>query len=411
MALLPLKSCFESLGSRFMSLFQYSAIDRKGKKRKGVVDAMTDGEARQKLRGQGLMVSSLGPTRASWSSGGLSGEALVTTTVQLAQLLTAGVPIYEGLVILEEQERGGKSHPILLGLAEGIRGGSNLSEAMGNYPESFDSLYCTMVAAGEASGSLGPVLTRVAEMLKKRQKLQQQLLTALLYPAFLAGFCLIVIGVLLGYLVPSLEGIFEGRDVNAYTQAVIGVSHMVQDYGVYMLIAIFGLAGALFWQMQKPGVRRFFESVWLRTPVLKTFVIAGALARFGRTMETLQEGGVALVDALPMGSGVMRNHRLSELVDDARRQIVQGGTLSQELKKSPLMPKIVSSMIAIGEETGSLPVMWKNIADMYEDEVEKASARLTALAQPIILIVMGFIVGAVLLSVLLPLTDISALGV
>ncbi len=394
-----------------MPLFQYKAYDKAGKSRRGAIEARDPNSAKEKLRDQGLMVATLALKEAHfWEQRGLAPDTLTIFTLQLAQLLKAGLPLYEGLLTLEEQYRDEHAHAVILSLAERVRAGASLSEAMGGYPESFDTLYCSMVAAGEAAGALDKVLERLSQFLVRQQKLRKQLITAMIYPAILSGFCLVVIALLLGFVVPSLQGIFADRELNTFTQLVMGVSTFFNSYGWVLVPLVVLGAGVGYLQLQKPSGRLLIERWNLKLPLVKTLTVQAALARFSRTMATLQEGGLTVVDALALAKGVMQNHILEEIIDKAAARIHEGSNLSEELRQHPLMPKFVSRMLAVGEETGNTTAMWGQIADLYEGEVEKTVGRLMALAQPVILIVMGVIIGSVLLAILLPLTDISGFG-
>jgi general secretion pathway protein F len=394
-----------------VSLFQYQAIDKNGKSRKGAIEANDLHNAKEKLRDQGLLVASLEPKIVRfWERQNLPSETLTTFTLQLSQLIRAGLPLYESLLTLEEQYRGERAHSLILSLVERVRAGSSLSEAMGGYPDSFDRLYVAMVMAGEASGALDVVLERLSQFLLKQEKLRKQIVTAMLYPSVLSAFCLLVIGLLLGFVIPSLEGIFVGRELNGYTRFIISLSHFFNDYGLFCMPLIIGGGAYGYYLSQTPPGRRFRERWSLKVPVVKKLTLQAALARFARTMGTLGEGGLTVVDGLVLSKGVMGNYLLESIMDSAQKHIHEGSSLSHELKKEPLIPKFVSRMLAVGEETGNTTAMWLQIAELYEEEVEKAVERLMALAQPVILIIMGVIVGSVLLAILIPLTDISSFG-
>ena len=393
-----------------MPVFQYQALDANGRSRKGVAEGATPVEVRRKLRGQGLMVTSLEPHTARYSRGALAGEHLVTFTVQLSQLVGAGLPLYESLVTMEEQCRGERFHPIILSLTEKIQTGSSLSEAMRSHPDSFDTRYCSMVSAGEASGALGKMLERLSELLEGQLKMKRQVGTALLYPAVLSVFCLLVIAMLLGFVVPSIEGIFEGRELNGFTQFVMSTSHLFQSYWWLILGVIAAFIAVVTYQLRTPKGQRWMESMAVRIPLVKKLTIQSATARLSRTMATLLEGGVTLIDALRLARGVMKNHVLEGMIAKAEEGIIEGSSLSSELKEQPIFPALVPRMVAVGEETGNMVLMWEKIAEIYEGEVEKTVGRIMALAQPVVLVIMGLIIGSILMAVLLPLTDISSLG-
>lgn len=390
-------------------LFQYRYIDVKGKKRKGLIEALHADEAKQQLRRQKILLTSLQPaSQKKKGAGQLKREALITFTAQLAGLLQAGMPLYESLLSLEEQYRQDPFHPVLLTLCDQIKGGASLSEAMGKFPESFNRLYCSMVAAGESVGALDQTLDKLAALLAKQSKLKKQIITALIYPALLFSFSMVVMFLLLTFVIPSLEALFEDRAVNRFTKAVMVFSNfLTHKWMFYIPLALAAVTGGYLGLKSEKG-KRWVQRQLLRVPVLKTLIIQTAIARFSRTMGTLLQGGVSLIQALQISRKVMRNPFFEEVVEKAEGKIIEGSLLSVELKKSPLIPTLVPRMLAIGEEGGNAPAMLQKIADLYEEDVEKSLTRLTSLAQPVILVFMGGIVGIIMIAVLLPLTDVSA---
>lgn len=391
-----------------MPLFQYQALDETGKKKSGVVEAHSEREAKGVLREQGLMVTQLVHKTTVTSKQNLRGENLLGFTMQLSQLINAGVPLYESLVALEEQCRNESFHRIVLSLCDQIKAGSSLSESMANYPESFDKLYRAMIAAGESVGALNIVLERLSILQSKQMKLKKQLTTAMIYPVILSCFSLLIIIVLLSFVVPSIEGIFADRPLNGFTNFVLGASHLLRDYWwVYIPLFAAAITFAIF-KLRTPGGKLWLERNLLKVPYLKTLIIQTAVARFCRTMGTLLMGGLPIIDSLRNAREVMRNVVLEEEVKQAENRIIEGSSLSVELGRSKFMPTLLPRMLAIGEESGSSVVMLNKLADMYEDELEKTLDRLMALAQPVILIVMGTVIGIILLAILLPMTDMSS---
>jgi general secretion pathway protein F len=394
-----------------MPLYQYQYVDAMGKRKTGSIEAQGDREAKQKLREQGVLVTQLQTKGKINKRQNFKGDALLAFTVQLSQLINAGVPLYESLIAIEEQSRGDSYHRVILSLCEQIRAGTSLSAAMAAYPESFDKLYCGMVAAGEAVGAVGPVLEKLSQFLARSIKLKKQIMTAMIYPGILGGFSLLIIGVLLGFVVPSLEGIFAERKLNGFTNAVLGLSHLFRAYWWLYFPAAIGLLVLGAWNLRSATGRLWLEKIVLKIPVLSTLVIQTAVARFCRTMGTLLQGGLSMIDALRISRNIMRNVVLEKEIQAAEGRIIEGHSLSQELKRSAYFPQLVSRMLAVGEESGASVVMLNRIAEMYEGEIEKTLDRLMAMAQPIILIVMGLIIGTVLLAILLPLTDVSSFSI
>ncbi len=391
-----------------MPLFQYQALDSKGHKHRGVIEAQSEREAKDKLRERGLMVAQMSAKAGISSKQNLTGENLLNFTMQLSQLVNAGVPLYESLTAIEEQYQREPFHRVLLSLCDQIKGGSSLSEAMKAYPESFDKLYCSMVAAGEAAGALGMILERLNQLLSKQMKLKKEIKTAMIYPCILATFSLLVIALLLGFVVPSIEGIFAGRQLNGFTRFVLGTSHLFRDnwWIIFPVVAL--TIGWSWYKLRTAKGKLWLERNILRVPVIKNLVIQASIARFSRTLATLQIGGLPLIESLRMSTEVIRNVAIEEEMHVAETKIMEGSSLSRELSHSRYVPMMVSRMVAIGEDSGNTVTMLQRIADMYEDSLEKTLTQAMALVQPVILIVMGGVIGLVMMAILLPLTDIAS---
>jgi general secretion pathway protein F len=391
-----------------MPIYSYQAFDISRKKHKGLIEASSENEAKRKLREQGILVSKLALNKKSKSKENLKGEQLLTFTLQLSYLVNAGIPVYESLLALEEQYRKESFARILLSLCDQIKAGSRLSEAMGQYPDSFNQLFCSMIAAGESAGALDVVLEKLAELLAKQNKLKREIASALIYPGILMVFSFLVISLLLGYVVPSIESIFVGRELNSFTQFILNLSHIFRNYWWIYLPIISLIIIWVFFKIRTLEGKLWLERNLLKLPLLRTMLIQAAIARFCRTMGTLQKGGLTIIDSLRIARDVMGNKTLEEEIKRAEGRIIEGSTLSIELSKSRWVPHMVSRMLAVGEDSGTSLMMFNKIADMYEENLEKTVNRLLAFAQPVILIVMGFVIGAVLLAILLPLTDMSS---
>jgi general secretion pathway protein F len=394
-----------------MPVYQYQYVDSVGKRKTSSIDAENDAEAKNKLREQGLLVTQIGVKNNIQRKQNLKGDNLLAFTVQVSQLLNAGVPLYESLIAIEEQSRGEAYHRITLSLCEQIRAGHSLSHAMANYPDSFDKLYCGMVAAGEAVGNLGPVLEKLTNFLTKNMRLKKQIITAMIYPAILGSFSLLIIALLLGFVVPSLEGIFAERKLNTFTSAVLAISRLFRAYWWLYIPSAIASIGFCIWKIRSAKGRLWLEKVLLKVPVIKNLIIQTAVARFSRTMGTLLQGGLNMIDSLRISRGIIRNVVLEKEIQAAESKIIEGHPLSQQLGRSAYIPSLVARMLAVGEESGTTVNMLNRIADMYEQEIEKTLDRVMALAQPVILIIMGMVIGTVLLAILLPLTDVSSFSI
>lgn len=391
-----------------MPLFQYQALDARGKKRKGIVEANSEKDARNLLRDQGSMVVKIQPQASISSRQNLKGANLSAFTMQLSQLIDAGMPMYESLLALEEQYRGESYHRVILSLCEQIKSGSTLSDAMGSFPDSFDKLYRSMIHAGESAGALNIVLEKLSHYLNRQMKLRKSITTAMIYPAILGCFSLVVICLLLGFVVPSIEAIFADRQLNGFTEFVLKLSRLFRSYWWAFFPVVGSLVAYAIYKIKRPEGRLWLEKVSINLPLIKNLVVQTSVGRFCRTMGTLQQGGLSMIDSLRISRDVMRNVVLEEEIKRAENKIVEGSSLSVELGHSTRIPHMVARMLAVGEESGSFVVMLNKIADMYEEELEKSLERLMALAQPVILMVMGTIIGVVLIAILLPLTDVSS---
>lgn len=392
-----------------MPIYYYKAIDANGKKRKGFIEAQNLTEAKDKLREQGVMLTQLSPQGSFFGQQGLKGDQLLAFTLLLSQLISSGVPLYESLIAIEEQYRNEKTHRIVLSLCEQVKAGSSLSDAMASFPGSFDKLYCAMIGAGEAAGALDTILERLCQLLSRRVKLKKQITTALIYPCILATFSLLVIFLLLTFVVPSIEGIFMDRELNAYTRFVMELSHIFQKYWWLIGLLLISGIGWSIYQYFTPKGKAWMQRQLLKMPLIRTLIIQTALIRFCRTLATLLQGGVSMIDSLRLSREVMQNPTLEEEVELAEIRIIEGSSLSKELIRSRFFPHLVARMMAVGEETGNIITMLNKIGEMYEEQLEKTLDRVMALAQPVILIVMGTLIGMVMLAILIPLTDVSSL--
>lgn len=393
-----------------MPLYSYSAIDQEKKKIKGFIEGTTLSDVKQKLREKGVMVIEIQEKKGAGKKENLSGEKLVNFTVQLSNLVSAGVPIYQSLMAMEEQYRGEPFDRVLISLCEKIKAGTPLSEAMADFPTTFDGLYCSMIAAGESAGAIDTILSKLSELLSKQDKLKKDIITAMIYPAILASFSFLVIIMLMGFVVPSIEGIFSQKNLNNFTAFVIGVSHFFREWWWLYIPVIVGSVTWIFYFLRTEKGKLLSEKILLKTPVIRTMMIEAAVARFCRTMGTLLNGGLAMIDSLRISRGVMQNVTLEQEVRRAEMKIVEGSSLSYELSKSHLIPRMVSKMLAIGEESGTTINMMNKVAEMYEQNLEKSLKRFMAMTEPAILLIMGTIIGSVLLAILLPLTDTKALS-
>lgn len=393
-----------------MPLFRYHALGAEGEKVKGVIDADGIASAKEKLLAQKILVTSVEPIKEKESSKRLSGTMVLDFTRSLGQLLGAGLPLYESLQTIEEKHRTHRTHPLFLDLCDQLQAGSPFSTALLRHSESFDSVYISMVKAAEQTGSLPQIFEKLSLFLTRRQKIQKQLKTAMIYPAFLGGFCLIVVLILLLVVIPTMSPLFEGRPLHPITAIVLSLSQfLIQNRFLLSAITLFSLVGASVW-IRRPQAKKWVQTFILHIPFVKTVALQSALIRFTRTFGILLGGGIPLLDALKLSKKVTNYSLFESIFENAEKDVLEGKSLSHSLQASPLIPQLVTRMVSIAEETGRMGPMMHHVADIYEDELEKNLQQLTTLLQPALLLLLGFIIGIVLLSVLIPLTDTSALS-
>lgn len=391
-----------------MPIFRYKALTEAGKKMQGVIDADSYLMAKEKLKREKILVTQLTPI-AHKQEMNLKPQILLAFTREMGQLLAAGLPLYESLLTIEEKYRKHRVHPLFLDICDRLKGGQQFSAALKAYPKSFDPIYLSMVQAGERTGALTWVFQQLYQLTERRQKLKKQLVGALAYPAFLGGFCfLMVIGLLL-FVIPSMQSLFEGRQLHPLTQIVLSLSQFLQKFFLPLLLSITGISLGLIYFFKQPHGKLLLQRILQKVPLMKTVLVQAALIRFCRSCSILLFGGVPLVSALPIARKVMKHPLLEEAVEQAEKKIVEGKLLSQELKHSAHIPPLVSRMLSIAEETGKLPEMLQSLSNIYDDELERSLIHITTFLQPVLLLILGGVVGIVILSILLPLTDVSSL--
>lgn len=391
-----------------MPLYRYIGIGKEGRKIEGAIDGDTVEIAKEKLFRQSIYLLQIAQEQISLAKPLLKEDALLQFTKELSRLLKAGLPLLESLQAMEEKYRGQSVQKLLLDLGEKIRNGSLLSLALSNHSRTFDLLYVGMVANAEKSGRLSEALDEIATLLSKRQKVKKQLVATFLYPTLLLSFCGIVLSVLLFHVVPSLREIFEGRELHPMTRFVFAWSDFVIQTKLFWMILILGLiVGGCFLKMTEQG-RRWSYQVFSKLPGLSSLLAKLSLIRFFRAGSTLIEGGVSFLAAIQQARKIMKHPTLEAVVEKAEITIAEGNRVAQSFTH-PLIPSLVPRLLGIGEEGGDLGGMMKQIAEIFEEELEQLLAQFSTMAQPILLIFLGGVVGFILLSILLPLTDTGSM--
>jgi len=419
-----------------MPKYSYVALDAHGKETKGTIEVATQNEAIGRVKEMGFFPTKIveaekpqekasrkkskaaprpggGKKRGAMDiqikipglSGRVKPKVLTTFTRQLATLVDAGLPLLRGLRVLEKQERNVTLRDILGQLALAIEGGSTFSEALAQHPKVFNRLFVNMVKAGELGGVLEVVLKRLAEFSEKAQKIKGKVKAAMFYPVAVLIVALGIMVLLLTFVIPRFQGVFEGMNIKMprFTLIVLGISAAVKDHffetslGVAAVVVVFLLIirtriGRLGWDKFK-----------LKVPVMGPVVSKVAIARFTRTLGTLVSSGVPILQALTIVKETAGNVIIANAVNGVHESVKEGETITAPLEGSGVFPPMVVSMVDVGEQTGALPEMLLRIADNYDEEVDNAVSAMTSLLEPIMIIFLAVLVGSIVIAMFLPL--------
>lgn len=400
-----------------MPSFEYEAIDAGGRARKGVLTAETARMARQELRRLALT-----PVAVEAAREGADGEGrgaarvpagqLVLVTRQLSVLIGAGTPLEEaiGAVALQTDKPGVRKR--LITVRERVTEGWRFADALAEDPKSFPELYRAVVAAGEVSGDLAGVLDRLATMLEKNRSMQNRALGALIYPAALVLFAGGVVAALMTQVVPKIVSQFETFDTELpfVTRAVVGVSTFLAENGLTILLVL-ALAGLGHWlQLRRPAYRRGFDRLLLKTPIIGGLLRGLDGARFARTLSTLVSGGAPLLDSLAGAERTVGNAYVRERLNAATGMVREGASLAVAIKRANVLPPMMTHMVAAGERAGALAPLLDKSANQLEEEFDTASTVALRLLEPLIIVVMGGVVMAIVVSIMLPILQLNSLA-
>lgn len=393
-----------------MPVYEYKAYNVHGKAYKSYLESTTISLAKLKLNELGIPFTEIWEKRRL-SKKRVKKETLLQFTSELSQLLNADLPLYESLELLKQQFHNDAFFPILREITEGLKGGQSFSEALKNYPSYFNSFFCTLVEMGEQSGYLCEALERIKKELERECKIKKQIQSALLYPSILLTFCCALISLLIFYIVPSIETLFETSNTHAFTKAVIEGSHHLKKFGLFYLLSLVVLVWLTKILIQKPKWKMILDRLLLRAPILSSLIKEIIFARWTSNMAMLLLGDVPLLDALKLSSSLIQNLVLRKDIEACIKKVREGNSMSSELKKSGNFPPLLTRMLLVGESTGELASSFDKLAALYEDGVDKKMGRFLTLLSPIILIFMATLIGVIMLSILIPLTDINSFSI
>lgn len=402
--------------------FQYTARDRSGRTVKGKIEAASEDDATGRLRGQGLNVVDLRRKKeGGFDPNHIFGKPpkkadnaqLAMFTRQLATMLGAGIPLLEGIEILADQiAEDRKAQGFATGLkelADKVRGGTALSEGMAEYPKIFPDIYINMIKAGEASGQLDLILDRLAEYMEASESLKREIKSAMTYPVISLVLILGITGYLLIFIVPKFENMFDklGADLPWLTEYVLALSYWTQAYYMELIVGLIA-GGIVYWFVKsRPEIRGFVDTIMLRMPVFGNLNQKVVVSRFARTFSTLLSSGVPILGALEIVATTSGNKIVEDAVLETRETVRAGETLTSHLETVWVFPPMVVRMIAIGEKSGALELLLTKIADFYDEQVHATVKSLTSLIEPIMISVMGTVVGTIVLAIFWPILELQ----
>ena len=393
--------------------FLWEGTDRNGKKIKGKSLASDEATVRADLRRQGVV-----PTRIRKQRKALfSGAAKITTgdiaifSRQLATMLAAGIPLVQAFEIVGNGHENAAMQKLILAVKADVEGGSALAEALAKHPLYFDDLFVNLVEAGEQAGALETLLDKIATYKEKTEAIKKKIKKALTYPAAVLVVAFIVTTILLIFVIPSFEDLFKGfgADLPTFTRMVIDLSAFVRSEGIYIAIAIGVAIGTfLYFKKRSRQFRHFLDRTMLKVPVIGPIMQKASIARYARTLSTMFAAGVPLVEALESVAGATGNIVYEVGVLEMRDEVATGQRLQQAMENTDLFPNMVIQMIAVGEESGSLDDMSAKVADFYEEDVDNAVDNLSSLLEPMIMAILGVLVGGLVVAMYLPIFKLGA---
>lgn len=397
---------FAKKEKRFIFEGRHSASD---KLVNGEVSAFTEEEARKKLAKRGIRPLQITRVKTS-SKRKITQEDITVFTRQLSTMIKAGLPLMQAFEIVAR----GHGNPSMTEMLMEIRGeveqGSSLSRAFSNHPKYFDRFYCNLVAAGETGGVLESLLDKLAIYKEKTQAIRKKVKTALTYPVSVIAVAIGLVFVMMIFVLPAFKEVYAnmGAELPALTQTVMDMSNFFVSYGWMVLIALgFAIYGFLKLKARSIKIQRRMDAILLRMPIFGDIVRKGTIARWGRTTATLIAAGVPLVDVLDSTAGAAGNLIYEEATREIRTRVIQGLSMTSGMRATELFPNMMLQMSSIGEESGSLDDMLNKAAEFYEDEVDNAVGRLSAMMEPIIIVILGLVIGTLLVAMYLPLFNLG----
>jgi len=393
--------------------FLWEGTDRNGKKVKGKSTAANEAAVRADLRRQGVVPSKIKKQGKKLFGGGssITTADIAIFSRQLATMLSAGIPLVQAIEIVGTGHENAAMRKLLMAIKVDVEGGSALAEALAKHPLYFDDLFVNLVESGEQAGALETLLDKIATYKEKTEAIKKKIKKAVTYPAAVLVVAFVVTIILMIFVIPAFEDLFKGfgADLPAFTRVVIEMSQFIRDKGWFIALLI-GAAVATFLYFKKRSrpMRQFLDRVTLKMPIIGPIMVKAAIARYARTLSTMFSAGVPLVEALESVSGATGNIVYEIGVLEIRDEVATGQRLQQAMENTDLFPNMVIQMIAVGEESGSLDAMSAKVADFYEEDVDNAVDNLSSLLEPMIMSILGVLVGGLVVAMYLPIFKMGA---
>ncbi len=400
-------SASSSKQSKSNHLFEWEGKDAKGQKQKGLASSPSADLVKAKLRRQGIVAPKVKKKKKSGGKGEkITAGDIAIFARQLTTMMGAGVPMVQSFEIVANGMENKSMRDMVMGLKTEVEGGSNLTNSLRKYPEQFDDLFCSLVEAGEQSGTLETLLGEIANYKEKSESLKKKIKKAMFYPVAVLIVAAIVTAILLVFVVPQFEALFAGMggDLPAFTRMIVNASEFMQAYWWVMFGGV-GLTVYTFVQAKKRSKKfaAFLDRFALKAPVFGDIVVKAATARFARTLSTMSKAGVPLVEAMDSVAGTAGNTVFENAILKMRDEAATGQRLTTSIENSGLFSNMVSQMVAIGEEAGSIDDMLAKVADYYEEEVDNAVDAMTSLMEPMIMAFLGVVIGGLVVGMYLPI--------
>jgi type IV pilus assembly protein PilC len=387
--------------------FTWEGTDRAGKKVKGKVVATNEAAVRQELRRQGVMATRVRKQSMLFrKQGRVTAADIAIFARQMATMMSAGIPLVQSFDIIGAGHDNPAMQKLILAIKGDVEGGTSLADSLAKHPMHFDDLFVSLVSAGEQAGALETLLDKIATYKEKTEAIKKKIKKALFYPAAVVVVAIVVTGILLIYVIPEFESLFQGfgADLPSFTRFVIDISNFVQDTGWLLLIGtVLAVLGFLHAKKRSRAVRHFVDRAILKIPIIGSILNKSAIARYARTLSTTFAAGVPLVEALDSVAGACGNIVYETAVLRMRDEVATGQRLQRAMENTELFPNMVNQMIAVGEESGSLDDMASKVADFYEEEVDNAVDSMSSLLEPAIMAILGVLVGGLVIAMYLPI--------